>query len=226
MDSGEPEIQQAAAQLLLHYEVTVEPGVQVHALDCIAASLQWLKTSLQQLGNPVLQAAASAAAAEEGAASDTAELSQQLQRLLQQCGTAVDSLLRSSCWDCDEVPLQDIDTKQQQDQQQRSSAEAGKQQHESAKPATTATLKLAKQLQQLGAAVISRLPLQYCCNNPRCSNLGGLSEQELVAGKASRCAGCKVARYCSRQCQAEHWEAPAGHKAVCKRLRTAAAGAG
>jgi hypothetical protein len=81
-------------------------------------------------------------------------------------------------------------------------------------------------LQQLGAAVISQLPQPHCCNNPRCRNLDGLSEQELVSGRSSRCSGCKVARYCSRECQLEHWGAPAGHKAVCKRLRAAGGSSG
>jgi hypothetical protein len=84
-------------------------------------------------------------------------------------------------------------------------------------------LQLAQKLQQLAAAVISQLPLPYCCNNPGCRNLAGLSEQELVSGRSSRCSGCKVARYCSRECQAQHWGAPAGHKAACKRLRAGAA---
>uniref|UniRef100_A0A383WKL8 phytol kinase n=1 Tax=Tetradesmus obliquus TaxID=3088 RepID=A0A383WKL8_TETOB len=177
------------------------------------------------------ETAAAAAAVVDAAIANT-KLSQQLQWLLQHCRSALHSLLRI-CQESkrDETLQQCQDTQQQQDQQlqtgrqQRESAAAGKQQLDLDAPVVT-TLKLAKRLQQLGAAVISRLPLPYCCSNPRCSNLGGLSEQELVAGKASRCSGCKVARYCSRQCQAEHWEAPAGHKAVCKRLRAAAAGAG
>jgi hypothetical protein len=84
-------------------------------------------------------------------------------------------------------------------------------------------LQLSKGLQQLASVVINQLPQPHCCNNPGCRNLDGLSEQELVSGRSSRCSGCKVARYCSRECQTEHWGAPAGHKAVCKHLRAAAA---
>jgi hypothetical protein len=84
-------------------------------------------------------------------------------------------------------------------------------------------LQLAKRLQQLASVVMNQVPQPHCCNNPSCRNLDGVSEQELVSGRSSRCSGCKVARYCSKECQTEHWGAPAGHKAVCKRLRAAAA---
>ncbi|KAF6256113.1 hypothetical protein COO60DRAFT_1531023 [Scenedesmus sp. NREL 46B-D3] len=40
---------------------------------------------------------------------------------------------------------------------------------------------------------------------------------ELALGQ--RCSGCRAARYCSRDCQAAHWRA--GHRGVCKRIRTA-----
>jgi hypothetical protein len=118
---------------------------------------------------------------------------------------------------------------QQQQQQQRSRQQLDvQQQHDKKRNKSKAaqpqgSLQLAQRLQQLGAAVISQLPQPHCCNNPGCRNLGGLSEQQLVSNRGSRCSSCKVARYCSRECQAEHWGAPAGHKAVCKRLRAAAA---
>jgi hypothetical protein len=75
-------------------------------------------------------------------------------------------------------------------------------------------------LQQLGLA-LSNLPIGTACNNPRCSSLDGLSEQQLVVGKARLCAGCRVARYCCRACQVAAWKQ---HKPACKAVaRTSAA---
>jgi hypothetical protein len=119
---------------------------------------------------------------------------------------------------------QESDQQQQEQQQPEELQQQQQQQREKQpdkKPRTA--VRLAKWLQQLASVVINQLPQPHCCNNPGCRNLDGLSEQELVSGRSSRCSGCKVARYCSRECQAEHWGAPAGHKAVCKWLRAAAA---
>jgi hypothetical protein len=60
------------------------------------------------------------------------------------------------------------------------------------------------------------------CNNPCCSNVSGPSEMLLVSGRSALCGGCRVAHYCSRDCQRQHWKQ---HKPVCQRL-AAAAGAG
>jgi hypothetical protein len=53
---------------------------------------------------------------------------------------------------------------------------------------------LPQQLQQFGSALWSALPQPRCCNNAACANLGSVSEAKLVAGKASRCSKCKVAK--------------------------------
>jgi len=75
----------------------------------------------------------------------------------------------------------------------------------------------AQQLQPLSRA-LSTLAISCACNNPHCSNLDGLSELELVQGRARLCGKCRVARYCSRECQAQHWKL---HKPACKALEAA-----
>jgi hypothetical protein len=57
------------------------------------------------------------------------------------------------------------------------------------------------------------VPSPVGCNNPGCVNLRGLSEAE-TAAKA--CGGCKVARYCSQECQRGHWKV---HRPTCQRLQ-------
>lgn len=75
---------------------------------------------------------------------------------------------------------------------------------------------LMRDLAQLGAAVAAALPCKHFCNNPECLNCVRLSENELVGGKGSVCSGCKVARYCMKECQLAHWKQ---HKAACKQLQ-------
>lgn len=70
-------------------------------------------------------------------------------------------------------------------------------------------------LHQYASNLQGQLPLSVCCNNTGCTNVDKLSEQQLVGGKGSTCAGCSLAKYCSRECQVQHWKQ---HKAVCKRL--------
>jgi hypothetical protein len=77
------------------------------------------------------------------------------------------------------------------------------------------------QLRAFGAAVAAVLPVGWACNNAACTNLGKLSELQLVTGKAKVCAGCKQVHMCSAECQKQHWKA--GHKLVCKKLAAAAA---
>jgi hypothetical protein len=79
-------------------------------------------------------------------------------------------------------------------------------------------------MQQLKAAglALSTLPTAAVCNNPQCSSLSGVSEQQGVQGKACRCSGCRLAFYCQRSCQKQHW---AVHKPVCKAVQAAAAAA-
>jgi hypothetical protein len=79
------------------------------------------------------------------------------------------------------------------------------------------------QLRVFGAAVCAALPVGWACNNAACTNLGKLSELQLVAGKAKLCSGCKHVRLCSAECQKQHWKP--GHKLVCKQLAAAAAAA-
>jgi hypothetical protein len=53
---------------------------------------------------------------------------------------------------------------------------------------------LPAQLQEFGSALWSALPQPRCCNSAACTNLGSVSEAKLVAGKASRCSRCRVAK--------------------------------
>jgi hypothetical protein len=73
---------------------------------------------------------------------------------------------------------------------------------------------LTSELETLGRA-LSMFAVRFCCNNPRCCNTSGLSEKAVVTGKGCLCAGCEVARYCSKSCQAAHWGGTLGHKPVC-----------
>jgi hypothetical protein len=62
--------------------------------------------------------------------------------------------------------------------------------------------------QRLDALAIGlRLP---GCWNLQCTDHSGPSEAQLPT---KRCAGCKVARYCSPACHKAHWPA---HRASCK----------
>jgi hypothetical protein len=76
-----------------------------------------------------------------------------------------------------------------------------------------------KQLRQAGLALCS-LAVPCLCNNPGCANTTGPTELSLVSGRSCICAGCQVARYCSRACQSRHWKQ---HKPVCVALVAAAA---
>jgi hypothetical protein len=68
---------------------------------------------------------------------------------------------------------------------------------------------------------LSMFAVPHCCNNPSCSNTAGLTETSIVSGKGCICAGCKVARYCGKSCQAAHWKL--AHKPVCRMLRALSA---
>ena len=72
--------------------------------------------------------------------------------------------------------------------------------------------------------LLEEVPSPLGCNLPGCSNLSGFTEAD-EAG--SVCTRCQEARYCSRQCQVDHWEQ---HKKACRRLKkqaeAAAAAAG
>jgi hypothetical protein len=49
-------------------------------------------------------------------------------------------------------------------------------------------------LDKLGLFLCDHLPMPWLCNNPHCTNLSGVSELQLVGGKACVCGGCRVAR--------------------------------
>jgi hypothetical protein len=58
------------------------------------------------------------------------------------------------------------------------------------------------------AADLSACSARGCCNNPRCVNLGGVSEMGLVVGREGArgvCHACREVCYCSRKCQEEAW---------------------
>ncbi len=50
------------------------------------------------------------------------------------------------------------------------------------------------------------------CANLLCTNVRGCSEARL---RGRRCGGCGIVRYCSRECQLQHW---AQHGHVCAAL--------
>ena len=82
---------------------------------------------------------------------------------------------------------------------------------------------LGRELVVLFELLLEEVPSPLGCNFPGCSNLSGFTEAD-EAG--SVCTRCQEARYCSMQCQVDHWEQ---HKRVCRRLRKqaeAAAAAG
>jgi hypothetical protein len=54
--------------------------------------------------------------------------------------------------------------------------------------------RLVKQLQDTGEAICAKLPVPWMCSNPHCTCLAGVSELQLVGGKACVCGGCRVAR--------------------------------
>jgi hypothetical protein len=51
-----------------------------------------------------------------------------------------------------------------------------------------------QELDRLGLLLCNQLPMPWLCNNPQCANLSGVSELQLVGGKACVCGGCRVAR--------------------------------
>jgi hypothetical protein len=83
-------------------------------------------------------------------------------------------------------------------------------------------LELAEQLRAFGAAA-SSIPVPHFCNNPACDTVRGPSEAKLVSGRSCLCGRCRVARYCSRDCQAAHFKQ---HKHACKAMAAAAVSEG
>jgi hypothetical protein len=72
------------------------------------------------------------------------------------------------------------------------------------------------QLRAFGAAVAAALPVGWACNNAACTNLGNVSELQLVYGPRKICSRCMHVRLCSAECQKQHWDA--GHSFMCKKL--------
>ena len=72
---------------------------------------------------------------------------------------------------------------------------------------------LGQEMVVLFKLLLEEVPSPLGCNFPGCSNLSGFTE---VDAAASVCIRCNEARYCSRQCQVDHWEQ---HKKACRRLR-------
>jgi hypothetical protein len=102
----------------------------------------------------------------------------------------------------------------------KAAAAAARQANAGADPAHCAAL--VQELRALGrASCLFAVPL--FCNNPRCMSLHGETEVSLVSGRACVCSGCRVARYCGRECLRQHWKQ---HKPVCKALAAAAPGDG
>ena len=78
---------------------------------------------------------------------------------------------------------------------------------------------LVQHLQATGAMLCS-IAVPHFCNNAACVNLSGPTELLLVSGRSCICAGCRIARYCGRDCQRAAWKQ---HKPVCKALAATAA---
>jgi hypothetical protein len=76
-------------------------------------------------------------------------------------------------------------------------------------------------MRSLGIAV-SNIAFPCACNNPACQQLAGPLELQLVSRRSCTCANCRVARYCCRLCQRQHWKQ---HKPVCQALTAARADA-
>jgi len=81
---------------------------------------------------------------------------------------------------------------------------------------------LARQLLETGKA-LSSFAVPLCCNHPVCANISRTLEVSLVSGHSTKCSGCRVARYCCRECQKQHWKQ---HKPVCQALAAARGGKG
>ena len=105
---------------------------------------------------------------------------------------------------------------QQQDQGTPSAAGAGA---ASGAASGAEGVVLAGRLHTLGVS-LSSLPLSWGCHHPLCSNMRGPAEAGIVQGKGHKCKGCRMAYYCGKTCQEQHWKQ---HRPVCKAVAAAAA---
>jgi hypothetical protein len=87
--------------------------------------------------------------------------------------------------------------------------------------ADTLTGEQSTALPSLGVA-LSNQAFPCACNNPACQQLAGPLELQLVGPRSCICAACRMARYCCRGCQRQHWKQ---HKPVCQGLAAAQASA-
>jgi hypothetical protein len=76
---------------------------------------------------------------------------------------------------------------------------------------------MTQQLQALGRA-LTAVAIPHACNNPSCRNVRELREQKVVSGSGCTCGNCRVARYCSKECQVQHWQQ---HMPVCNAVKRA-----
>ncbi|KAI9056924.1 hypothetical protein FKP32DRAFT_1598804 [Trametes sanguinea] len=60
-------------------------------------------------------------------------------------------------------------------------------------------------------------PVTHLTHKLQCSHCGKMEQH--IKGKLKRCAGCTIARYCSRECQKNAWPT---HKEFCRRPSTTA----
>jgi hypothetical protein len=72
---------------------------------------------------------------------------------------------------------------------------------------------------KLCEVVARELPLPLGCSNVSCCSMAGRSE---TATAKQLCTRCRVARYCSSECQKAHWEE---HRGPCRRIAADAAAA-
>jgi hypothetical protein len=186
----------------------------------VTAPLTLVRTAVESLqgllGTAVSVGEKQAATAAGAASSSAPAIRPVIAALLSQHGnlpqSVQEAVAKCQAGDAAAADLHDgavvVCSQQQQQQQQQ-------QQH----AAALLDPQLLQQAQEFAEGVCAALPLRHCCNNPRCLNLGGLSEAALVAGAGSRCSCCRACYYCSRECQLAAWSL---HKPVCKRLQAVA----